>query len=587
MRSPRFFSLRNKFLLVSALNIVIPLVLVVGVSYSRTVAVLEGEVSRSNFQYVEQMADNLSMVFTDMKNSSVYLLQNKEFLNHLRMPASEMKENPGHLLSVQKFINNYLAFNPSIQSIYLETFNGLAFDSQSAKNVVSAELRARLLKLKGEGVVLPDVITHYNGEFADVFSYVKIIKDPDNLAVDLALLKINIPQTLVTDTFTSMLRSPNSDFYLVDEAGRVVSGLRAESAENPLPGGLYEHPELTKIGGYFKWDLDGRETMVTYRNLYMPAWKLVHLVPLQDLSQDIAVIRNFTLASILLSLLCCFAIVAFFSLYVLSPLKQLRKAMGQVEKEDFSVNIPVRGNDEVALLSRSFNKMSHKLDELVNQVLAVEIKQKEAELKALQAQINPHFLYNTLDTIYWTCRMENAEDSAALVKSLSRLFRLSLNSGNEFTSLGKEVEHLLLYIAIQQKRFEGQILFDVEAPEALADCPVVKLILQPLVENSIVHGIEKNGGSGSVKVCIFREGEQLVYTVTDDGAGADKHELEAYLLSAGPENRGFALSNVNQRIQIYHGDAYGMSFETAPGKGMTVRVTQPIRPNVQSEGGAE
>ena len=578
MRLPRFFNLRNKFILASAANIVLSLVLVVGLSYSRTINVLEQQVGRSNFQFVKQVADNIGMIFSDMKNSSVYLLQNKEFMNYLRLPESEIKDDPSHLLSIQKFVNNYLAFNPNIHSIYLDTFNGMRFDSQSAKNVISEDLLNTLLQLRGDGILMPDVITNYNGTKTDVFSYVKIIKDTDNIAIDLALLKINIPQTLITNTFANALLSPNSDFYIADENGKMIAALHKENIGMPLPDDMRSNAEFSKAGGYFNWMVNKTNTLVTHQKLVNTAWKLVNLVPRADLSHDIAAIRNLTLVSILLSLFCCFVIVSFFSVHVLSPLKELRNAMGKIEKEDFSVNIPVRGNDEIALLARSFNKMSNKLDELVNQVLTVEIEQKKAQLKALQAQINPHFLYNTLDTIYWTSRMENAHDSAALIQSLSKLFRLSLNSGSELMDLSREIAHLQLYIAIQQKRFEGRIHFALNVQSGLEHCRVVRLILQPLVENSITHGIEKNGGTGHVNIRIYAQDDTLIYRIEDDGIGADQKEVEGYLNVSGKENRGFAIHNVNERLRLYCGSGYGLRFETAKGLGMTVIVTQPLTP---------
>jgi two-component system sensor histidine kinase YesM len=250
--------------------------------------------------------------------------------------------------------------------------------------------------------------------------------------------------------------------------------------------------------------------------------------------------------------------------------------MGKMEHENFDVNIQVVGNDEISLLAASFNKMSNKVRELIHEVLNVQIKQKEAELKALHAQINPHFLYNNLDMIYWTCRIEKAEESAGLIQTLSGLFRLSLNNGNEFTSLEKEIEHLKLYMTLQQKRFAGMVQFLLNAPDDIMNCKVVKLVLQPLVENAITHGIEKKGEQGTVEVKIYREGETLVYVVRDDGAGAEEDEIYSCLENIQDGERGFALNNVNERIKIYFGNSFGISFKTAPGSGMIVTVVQPL-----------
>ncbi|MCL2034756.1 MAG: sensor histidine kinase [Oscillospiraceae bacterium] len=576
MNLPKLFSLQNKFIFISVINVIIPLLLMVGLSYAKSVEMVERQLSQSNFKTVEQVGENINFVFQDMRNSSVYLLQNREFMNYLRLPKEAIDNNPGYLLSTQSLINNYLVFNTNIHSIYLDTFNGMEFDSASAQNIISEDLRQQLLQLRGAGIIVPDVITNYNGTKTRVFSYIRIIKDIENLASDLAVLKINIPESTISNVFDSRLLSENSSFLIIDENGVVISSLDEAQLGEPMPDSFISADLFQTNSGYYTVSISGEDYAVTYHNLIYPNWKLVNMAPLRELSRDILVIRNITLLSVALSVIICAIAIAYFTLKVLGPLRELRRAMVSLENEDFDVRIPVRGNDEITMLASSFNKMSNNLNELVNEVLAVQIKQKEAELKALYSQINPHFLYNTLDMIYWTCRLENAKESATLIQSLSKIFRLSLNSGNEFTSLAKEIEHLELYITIQEGRLDGNVRFSIKAAGGLMDCKVVKLILQPFVENAIIHGIEKNGGQGEIEIEIYQDGDVLVYIIRDDGVGAEEAELNSYLSKVQPDNRGFALNNVNERIQIYYGNAYGISFETAPGNGMTITVRQPI-----------
>ncbi len=575
MRFSKFSSLQSKFIIISVINIIIPLILVVGLSYSKSIKLIKEQMSVSNLRTVEQVSENISMMFQDMESSSVYLLQNEEFMDYLRLPRKEIYNNPGHLLSAQKFINNYLAFNTNIHSIYLEGFNGLKFDSESAQNTISPKIRRQLIQLRGEGLLLPDMITNYDGTQTKVFSYIKIIKDTEDLSSDLAILKINLPESAITDIFVSNLLNDNSNYFIVDDENQLISSINPLPEKNNFSENLLR-PYTALSSDYYYQDINEQEYVITYCNLKYPSWVLYNLIPLEDLSADITIIRNFTLLSIICSLLICTFIIFFFSIKVFSPLKTLRKAMFQLENENFDVNIDIKGHDEIALLADSFNKMSRKLDALVNEVLAVQIKQKEAELKALQMQINPHFLYNTLDMIYWKARMENAPDSASLVKTLSGLFRLTLTSGNAFTSLEKEVQHLRLYIEIQEKRFEGKVSFVLNVQDGLDDLKVVKLTLQPLVENAIKHGVEKNNGEGIIQIEILKEKDLLLYIIQDNGVGADADQVYSYLNKVEPNNQGLALNNVHARIQAYFGNEYGLSFETAPGSGMTVRVLQPV-----------
>jgi two-component system sensor histidine kinase YesM len=366
------------------------------------------------------------------------------------------------------------------------------------------------------------------------------------------------------------------DYFIIDENKTILSSLDKTLIGSKIDQKFKIIQNYTGQSGYFNSVISDHDFLVTYVNLSRPGWRLINLVPLDQLSNDTKVIQSITIVGILISLGLCLLLLVFFSLKFLSPLKQLRRYMKYIENENFDVSINVKGNDEIALLGKSFNKMSKKLNELINEVYAVQIKQKEAELKALQAQINPHFLYNTLDTIYWMCRMEKAFDSSNLVQALSKLFRLSLNSGNEFTTVRNEIDHLNNYIIIQEKRFEDLIKFKISVADEVLDCMVVKLVLQPLVENAIHHGIEKKGTEGRVEVSIFKEGDNVIYVIQDDGVGADEDELNSLLEKVENDNRGFGIKNVNDRIKLYFGNSYGIKFSSAYGTGTTVTVTQPF-----------
>ena len=203
-----------------------------------------------------------------------------------------------------------------------------------------------------------------------------------------------------------------------------------------------------------------------------------------------------------------------------------------------------------------------------------ELKRK-SDLDALQAQINPHFLYNTLDTIYWMARMEKAFETSSLIEALAKLFRLSLNKGNEFTTVKYEVEHLKNYIIIQKKRYEDMINFSFNVPDELLGCKVIKMALQPLVENAICHGIEKKGEKGKIDITIEKKNNQLLYTITDDGIGADEKEINELLQNGGDSNRGLGIKNINDRIRLYFGEEYGLKFFSSPGMKTRVIVNQP------------
>lgn len=576
MLNKKLFSLQYKFTIISLFIAIIPLLLVGGLSYVKSSEMIEKKVSQSNFNTVQQIADNINLIFADMASSSMYLWRDEIFMSYMKLAPSQILSSPRYVLAAQNSVNNFVVFKTDIYSIYVQGYNGLVFDSASSHNHIPQSLQQRLSKLRGEGVLMADVVTNYDHSTTKVISFLRVLKDMDDLSSDLAIIKINISEEDISKIYKSKLLSHSSDFFIMDEEKNIVSALDKTKLGTRLEKKYDDSRLNSNSKGYFNADIDGRKFIVTYYNLSRTGWKLVNLVPLHELSEDTKVIQNITLYAVTVSFALCLLVIVLFSLKVLSPLKQIRKSMKHLENENFNVTIDVRGNDEIALLGQSFNKMSKRLGELINEVYAVQIKQKEAELKALQSQINPHFLYNTLDTIYWMCRIEKANESSNLVQALSKLFRLSLNSGNEFTTVKNEVEHLNFYITIQEKRFKDMIGFNIKVSEEALKCKVVKLILQPLVENAIHHGIEKKGTKGRVEINIYRKEDTLFYVVSDDGAGADEAELNSLLAKVEEGNRGFGIKNVNDRIKIYFGNDYGIQFRTSPGEGTTVIVTQPF-----------
>ena len=285
-------------------------------------------------------------------------------------------------------------------------------------------------------------------------------------------------------------------------------------------------------------------------------------------------IRNVLIYSVLISFFIFTVASYLFINSALLPLGSLRDAMACFEKGQFDTSLVIRGHDEISLVSQSFNQMVERFKDLMDQVYISTIKQKDAELKALQNQINPHFLYNTLDTIYWMSLMEKGDKTARLIQALGNLFRLSLNSGDRFTTVEREIQHLESYLIIQNERYDDTVDFNIQMDDHLKDYKVLKLILQPLVENALYHGIEPKGEKGTITLKIFEENDTLVYSLNDDGIGADQERVNALINGTDSvgQSKGFALKNVNDRIKLHHGSRFGIEFHSIRGNGSTVIV---------------
>lgn len=569
----RIFSLQYKMMFLTLAVAVIPTMIVGIVAYMQSIKIVEEQVIKSNFNTVQQMANNMNDVFQSMDDLAIELWLDDDFMECLTASDEDDSGLAYEMLTAQQRVNHYTVFKEDIYSVYVKAYNGLVFDTMSARNQVSRELEEELVRLKGKYVLISDEIVNFDGTVQKVFSLLWVLKDPKNLAKDLAIVKINILEKDISNIYRSNLLSAGSETFVIDEDQQILSAVEGDKIGSRMEQEVHGSSEKAE---YSVREINGERSLCTTVPLNQRKWKLVNIVPVKDLTKDSMTIQEVTVVAMVASVFFCTLVVLFFTMKVLHPLKQLGESMKRLENENFNTELPERGNDEVTLVCRNFNKMSRKLNELINEVYAYQIKQKEAELKVLHEQINPHFLYNTLNTIYWMCKMERASETALLVDSLSKLFRLSLNSGKSITTVEKEMEYLRYYIVIQKKRYEEMIRFEMEVSEDVLQCQTVKLTLQPLVENAIYHGIEKKGTRGRIVIRAYRSGDCMYFQVSDDGAGADVERLNALLYETGEANQGFALRNVHERIRLYYGEPYGLSFESSPGEGTTVTVVQPV-----------
>ncbi|WP_312441871.1 sensor histidine kinase [Lacrimispora sp.] len=273
------------------------------------------------------------------------------------------------------------------------------------------------------------------------------------------------------------------------------------------------------------------------------------------------------------------------------PIKRLSKAMGQVQKGDFAVRVPNKRKDEIGELTESFNYMLEEINTLIRQVYQEKIAQKNAEVQALQAQINPHFLYNTLDSINWMLIDRGEYDISDIILSLAGLMRYSIEDENAFVPLEKEIGYVQCYLKIQKNRLEERLEYDLETEENLADEQVPKLILQPIVENAITHGIESRNRKGMIRILIKDLGDEMLITVEDNGIGMTLKQLN-HLRDEVPDieregHTGIGVRNVNRRIRLHYGEAYGISIESTYGKGTIVSLRIPKGHGTLTEAGGK
>lgn len=267
---------------------------------------------------------------------------------------------------------------------------------------------------------------------------------------------------------------------------------------------------------------------------------------------------------------------------IVRPIERLRQVTGKVAQGDFTVRAERAGPAEVAELSGSVNNMTVHLEAMVTKIKEDERKMRHAELRLLQEQINPHFLYNTLDTIVWLIESDSADEAVDMVVSLSQFFRLVLSHGAEFISIRDEEQHIRSYLKIQQARYHDILDYEIDMDPTIYPYRILKLTLQPLVENALYHGIKYKRAKGKITITGRLQEHCIVLVVSDNGVGMTPEKL-AHLRReierpCKDTEGGFGLANVNERIRMYFGDYYGMQIDSAEGEGTCVTVTLPASP---------
>ncbi|SEU19123.1 sensor histidine kinase [Paenibacillus sp. NFR01] len=329
--------------------------------------------------------------------------------------------------------------------------------------------------------------------------------------------------------------------------------------------------------------IEGQKFLASSLKLDSRPWYLVSLSPLSELTGTIDEINRVMLWFLVGYLLCCVGVVIYFTVHFTQPVVRLVQLMRKAERGNFHHRSAwSERNDEVGWLYRGFISLTMQIETLIEEASRSEWKKKELEFQVLSHQINPHFLYNTLESIRWKAETHGRSDISEMVAALGNLLRLSLNQGKEVTTLRRELEQLKAYVQIEQARMGRtiRILYAVE-PE-LQQLPFLRLLLQPLVENAIQHSIRDNFEQGKILITARREKDDLILDIIDNGKGIPAETLEKLncdICEESPQStgsKGVGLRNVNERLRLYFGDAYRLQIESDPGAGTRIALRHPV-----------
>lgn len=424
-----------------------------------------------------------------------------------------------------------------------------------------------------EIVLYPEKFTNNMGETI-VFSMGKKIYDNNNNPVGYII--IDIKRNAIVDIINTIGNSKLIDVMLLDEFYYIIT-----DANHPEKEGLFwDSPYRDTVAKNNKGKINIREnnkipSFMVYYTYEPSTLRTVATVPLNIVQQNNSNIRKTIIQSLLISLTLAVLISLIVANYMIRPIKKLVKSMKRVEEGDLTIQINLHRNDELGMLENSFNQMVVRLKESIDNAIDKQRRLRIAEINILQAQIKPHFLYNTLDAIKWIAKLNNVKEIGVIATQLGSLLRNSINCEQEFLTVKDNLDLINNYLEIQKIRYNDGFDVNIATDDEILGYYIPKLILQPIVENAIVHGFENIDEKGMLIIRGYRKEDNLYFEVLDNGIGMNEEQIEEALSKTNDDHIG--LYNVDQRVKLYYGSLSGVTIESKPDKGTKVIIKIPIK----------
>ena len=400
-----------------------------------------------------------------------------------------------------------------------------------------------------------------------------------------AVLLIEMAYQGIEEVLDEVTLGNGGYIYLMDSKGEIIWHPKFELIasgrvkENNLVAAGYDDGSREEV-------FNGTRQTVVTKTVGYTGWKLVGVIKGTGISLNMLKTRLFIVFVILLIIFIVILINSYISFRVTNPIRELEKSVKELEEGNLDADIYMGGSYEVQHLGKSVQDMKFRIKGLMQDIVNEHEEKRKSEFDSLQAQINPHFLYNTLDIIVWQIENEKQSEAVHTVTALARFFRLSLGKGKNIVTVKDEIDHVKNYLMIQHMRFKNKFDYEFDIAEDVLELPSLKLMLQPLVENAIYHGMEFMDGDGLITLKAWREEDELYLSVADNGLGMTEDKVEMILTgkssSGNGRGSGIGVKNVNERIKLYFGEAYGITIDSEPDEGTTVIIHLPAKDEKES-----
>lgn len=583
-------TLKRKLLIYFVLISFIPTALISVYNYNSSSKAIEDEAGMYNHAVLQNMLELVDKQVEQVDYFTEGLLLNPDILSLLRRsPEEAMIEDElrlkmyldleeqfrytsvaSYMLAVliigdNGFINRNGPYALYYEPGLLQTSDWFAKSKENRKTMMLSSPIPNQAKASGEKVVIPVVRT---------------INDIDRRD-RVGSLVILLSEKLFGELIANRAGDSEEEVYLIDRGGHIVSSNKEEFVGAQLTNRSFMGRIADGDEPYFMINENNKAGLVVYQQSDKSGLTLIKVIPMNSIDQQKRNLKNTTLLLLFGTVCIAYLFSLFMTWNFARPIKDLIVNVKRIARGDFDQPLSQHAHDELGALSKHIQEMAAQIQVHIEDKLQEQEERRKSEIKMLQSQINPHFLYNTLSSIKWMASMQKADGIEEMAGSLGRLLHSAVGDLREKTPLSEELKMIDEYINIQRIRYKGKVKFEKQvASEELLDCPVLRFTLQPLVENAIFHGIEPKKGIGTIKILIERTDANLIIRVWDNGVGMEQEKIEEIVRSInhkpGDQRRSIGLLNVFNRIRLVYGADYGLDIASEVGMFTQVTISLPL-----------
>ncbi|MGN8644911.1 sensor histidine kinase [Gracilibacillus sp. HCP3S3_G5_1] len=567
-------SLKWKSVIIFLLLVTIPTSLIGSIVIYQSNNILKEQVIATTHRNLNNMESQLNNVIEEIEDISRYMIYSNEFRDFMTYPAIT-GEDYNHLNKVRSNLNGFFVFHQSekdyFHSVQIEGQNQQVLQVGEIVDGAEEYWINKSREMQGE-MVWSTPYEMYNqrtNQDDKVITLYRIINHLYDIKRPIGLVRIRIDQQALFRHVTAGFTNEQHQAFFVHNKKQDITG--SDARQNFSYQTFMEN--IQSEGESFQLESNGDIYYGVSRYIEQIDMHLVSVVSEKYILSEMKDIHSTFGYMILIAVFMGLMTFAGFVFFVVRPILELTRETKRLELGDFKARVKIRSKDEVGQLGYRFNSMVEQIQRLIDSKYKLEIQNKHSELKALQSQINPHFLYNTLDMIRWTARLERAPETSKSIEDLSTLFRITLSQGKVWIPLKDEIKYVQSYMELQKKRLGKTFQYAIFIEAGLADCIVLKLMLEPLVENSFKHGFRQSQEKKNITIRSYLKDEIMVIDVLDNGSGIDTKKITP-LLYAREEQDSYALKNVHDRITNAFGQKYGIEVIEVQ-EGACVRINLP------------